>query len=491
MSARRDGIVLARLKASVAAGACLLAQAGLARGVPDILEDPLLARPPLLDTGAVLPGDTTPVACETRPDFTQPLTLSEAVDLGLCHAPKISVAWAVIRQQAAAVGEARAAYLPTLTASVTGQRNQITYPGRPDADSTLRGHSSYAALNWRLFDFGERSANRQAANHLLASAMASYDAALQRTLGEIVGAYFDARTAQAYRVARGLDRQWAEQTLATATRRERLGAAGRNDTLQAQTALAKAQLEEQRAAGEMHKALATLVYALGVPAGTTVTLAVDSPAPAADAVDDLDHWLEFARRQHPAIVAAREQWEAAKAKITSTRSQGLPTLDFGVNWYQNGYPNQSLQSVRSNTTTIGLTLTIPLFEGFARTYKVREAQAQADQDEAQIEETEHQVLREVVQAYADAQSSLASLNASAMLLASAEAALTSSRNRYEHGVADIIELINAQTALADARQERIRSEAQWRSARLRLLADTGMLGRTGVSAGTTLEPARQ
>jgi outer membrane protein len=142
------------LKASVAAGACLLAQAGVARGVPDILEDPLLARPPLLDTGAVLPGDTAPVACGARPDFTQPLTLSESVDLGLCHAPKISVAWAVIRQQAAAVGEARAAYLPTLTASVTGQRNQISYPGRPDADSTLRGHSSYAALNWRLFDFG-------------------------------------------------------------------------------------------------------------------------------------------------------------------------------------------------------------------------------------------------------------------------------------------------------------------------------------------------
>ncbi|WP_199544975.1 hypothetical protein [Paraburkholderia kururiensis] len=59
------------------------------------------------------------------------------MDLGLCHAPKISVAWAVIRQPL-----------------VTGQRNQISYPGRPDADSTLRGHSSYAALNWRLFDFG-------------------------------------------------------------------------------------------------------------------------------------------------------------------------------------------------------------------------------------------------------------------------------------------------------------------------------------------------
>jgi outer membrane protein len=95
-------------------------------------------------------------------------------------------------------------------------------------------------------------------------------------------------------------------------------------------------------------------------------------------------------------------------------------------------------------------------------------------------------LREVVKAHADAQSSLANLDSSADLVRSAEAALSSSRNRYAHGVADMVELLNAQSALADVHQERIRCIAEWRSARLRLLADTGLLGKDAVAELGTL-----
>ena len=45
----------------------------------------------------------------------------------------------------------------------------------------------------------------------------------------------------------------------------------------------------------------------------------------------------------------------------------------------------------------------------------------------------------------------------------------------EVSAADILELLNTQMALADARQERVRSLADWRSARLRLLATSGIL----------------
>jgi len=38
-------------------------------------------------------------------------------------------------------------------------------------------------------------------------------------------------------------------------------------------------------------------------------------------------------------------------------------------------------------------------------------------------------------------------------------------------------MLNAQTALADAELERIRALGEWRSARLRLLANAGEMGR--------------
>lgn len=486
MNAKRHGAIYAVVKACGIIAVLLLSQRGIARGVTDLLDDPLLARPPVLDVGTTLPGDLSPVACPVATNFSQPLSLAMAVDIGLCHNPQVHGAWAVIRQRTAAVGEARAAYLPTLNGSISQLGNRTVYPGLPSADSSNSGHTTYAALNWRLFDFGERAANRYAANDLLTAALSNYDAAMQTALAEIIGAWFDVQTAQAALVARGSDRQFAQTTLVTAQRRERTGVTGRNDTLQASTALAKAELAEHRAAGDVQKAQAVLAYAMGVPPGTAIVLPPDTTPVVGEAIEELSHWLESARWHHPAIAAAHNEWNAAEETVSGARSQGLPTVDFGVNWYQNGYPNQGLQQVRSHTTTIGVTVTIPLFEGFARTYKIRRAQAEADQSEAKIQETEQQVLREVVRAHADAQASLANLGSSAGLVRSAEAALSSSRNRYEHGVADIIELLNAQTALADAHQERIRCTAEWRSARLRLLADTGLLGTDAVQELTTV-----
>ena len=134
-------------------------------------------------------------------------------------------------------------------------------------------------------------------------------------------------------------------------------------------------------------------------------------------------------------------------------------------------------STQSRVNTIGLTLTVPLFEGFARTYKVRGAQAQAEQSYAQFLDAELQVSMDVVKAYADAQSSFENLNSSNTWLQAAQAAVQSAQKRYDKGAADILELLSTQNTLADAQQERVRCVSEWRSSRLRLMASAGMLDR--------------
>jgi len=451
-----------------------------ASGMPDVLLDPLLAEPPVLQSGVALPGDHAPQQCLEK-TLPTPMSLGEAVDIALCNDPRVQVAWASIKLQTATVGEARAAYLPTVNASISRLNDEVRYPSFPNANSRVTGTSSSATLNWRIFDFGERAANRLAANNMLDAALASYDAALQKTLETTIQAYFDALTAQAVYRARVQSENLAADTYEAAKRREVRGATGRSDTLQAQTALARARLTEQRAANDADKAMAVLAYALGTPANTSFMLPQDAPESVKQTFAELSSWLDMAKRYHPAIIAAQKQWQATKSKIDSARSQGMPTVDFGVSFYQNGFPNQGIQSTRSNTTIIGVTLNIPLFEGFSRTYRVREAQAQADQDKARIQDAEREVLSTVVKAYADATSSLKELVSSRQLLDSAELALTSARRRYDHGVADILEVLNAQSALADAQQERAHCESDWRSARLRLRAATGLLGRRRIA----------
>ena len=409
-----------------------------------------------------------------------PLTLAQAVNIALCRNPQIHGSWAAIKAQAAGLGEARAAYLPTVTLGVGRMGDRTWYPGHPGSNTNVRAGTLYGTVSWRLFDFGERRANVRAATALLGAALANHDAVLQKTLADVIQAYFDAQTSLAAWSARETDEALARQTLQAAQRREKRGVDAQTDTLQAATALAKATLDKNRARGAYRKALSVLVYEMGAPANTSLTLADDLTDSNAGLRQDLEAWLEQAQAKHPAIMAARAQLAAARAKVIASQAEGLPTVDLTGNFYQNGRPNQNLPVINTREALVGVTLTIPLFEGFARTYKVRGAQAQVEQEKANLQDTQGHVMMEVVKAYADAQSALDNLQASKNLLQAALAASASVQRKYDKGATDILELLSAQTALSDAQQERIRDQAEWRSARLRLLADTGMLGRKGL-----------
>lgn len=445
------------------------------------LADPLVSVPRELHTGKVLPGDDRPAACPVVKDFAEPLLLVEAVDLALCNNSQVRSAWAAIKVQAASVGTARAAYFPTLIGSAGWREDKTRYP---DSDLNSRRIDSSplnGAASWRLFDFGGRGAGLDAANQLLAAALAKHDAVLQKTLAAVIQAYFDTQTTRAAHQAKEAAETNARTTLETAKRREDKGAGSTGETLQAATALARATLDKNRAEGGYRKALAVLIYELGVPAGTRMHLVEEWPEVGdGEIAEELAQWLRQAERHHPALVAARSEAEAARSRVDVARSEGLPTVDASANYYEDGRLDQSATATRSQETVVGLTLTFPLFDGFSCTYKVRGAQAQVEQKEAERQDTEHQILMEVVKAHAEARSALNNLSASRTLLVTAEEALATTRRKYEQGAADILEILTTQTALADARQERIRCLADWRSARLHLLASAGLMGRGAV-----------
>jgi len=454
---------------------------------PYLVKDPLGSRPGRLDADTPLPGDAAAVDCSAPTTLPlHPLALADAVDLALCNSPQVKASWAAIKLQAAAVGQARAAWLPTASATLSRLHSQTTYPGLSSSDTSSDGYTAYAGVTWRLFDFGARAADNASAARLLDAALANHDATLEKALAGVVQAYFDAITARAVVRFRGDAARIAQQTWEAAARREAKGAAAVSDTLQAKSALAKALLAEQRAQGDLHKSLSILLYACGLSAEANIQLAEEPGIEPAQAVSDLASWLDIATTRNPALLAAQAQVDAARAKVDVVRRQGLPSLDFTANYYRNGYPNQGLQAVGSSTRTVGVTLNIPIFEGLARTYQVRTAQAQVEQSEAQLLDARLQLASTVVKDHEDAKAALANLDASATWLEAASAAVESARKRYDKGAADVLELLAAEGSMADAQQERVRCLSEWRAARLRLFADAGALGRLQISSSRTI-----
>nr|WP_244827982.1 TolC family protein [Caballeronia sp. TF1N1] len=71
---------------------------------------------------SVTPAGSLVTTCEFAEAPGKPLRLSETVERALCNNPKTRDAWAAVKAQAAGVGVARAAYLPTVSATWQGVR---------------------------------------------------------------------------------------------------------------------------------------------------------------------------------------------------------------------------------------------------------------------------------------------------------------------------------------------------------------------------------
>lgn len=480
-------------------GAILLFSLALSGGVPvpsthaaaleelaTPLADPLLARPPVLERGKLLPGERAPLTCSVSSGLPrQALSLADAIDLALCRHPQVQAAWAAIKLQAAQLGEARAAYLPAINAGI----GQVHSKSSPTLESGRLSRTQYATLSWRLLDAGARGANHRAADALLEAAGASHDAALQKAMANVISLYFDAQSSLASRQARAQSEALARTVLATAVKREQRGVGSRPETLQARTFVARAELEHARASGLYQKALVALQAAMGiaaddVPQGLTLApLDDDDPS---ELEQDLQDWLQQVRQQHPAILAAQAQLEASLEKVRATRAEGLPTVDLNAGRALNGRPDQPGAGRGARDTTVGISLNIPLFDGFSRTYKVRGAQAQVELREAELREIQTQVLGEVASAHVEAGAALRNLATSRRLLEAAQSSVDAISRKYDSGIADIVEMLNAQAALSEAGQERIRAQSEWRSARLRLLANAGRMSRSVAAADARL-----
>lgn len=442
--------------------------------------DPLATLPPQPGTARKLPGDEAAYECASA-DTLPTLTLTQAVQQALCQNPRVRLAMASIQRQAAQLGESRAAYLPSLSIGASSQR-QTTQ--RPESQFILqqdqKSTSHFATLTWRLLDGGGRNASHRMAQALLSAALATQDAELQQLFTQTTTAYFDAQTARANHEAKVSGEDLARQTLDVSRKLQSRGIGSQSQTLQAKVALAKAELDRVRSRGQYEKSILALQVIMALPASQWTTRNwelegdLDDHAPMIQQA--LSDWLTLAMEQHPALLAARLETRAAREKLRVIQSEGLPTLDFTQSQYVNGRPNQGWSGGRSKESVTGITLNIPLFDGFSRTYKVRAAQAQIDSQEAEASRLEAQVLSDIAKAHTEADAALKSLASSQALLTAAQEALASVRRKFEAGVSDMSEMLQVQAALADAQQERIRSLSEWKSASLRLLANAGVAG---------------
>lgn len=402
------------------------------------------------------------------------LTFAAAANLALCRNPQTRAAWAAAQQQAAAVGSAESAYLPTINGTADQER---FYGKHADVNGNIVDNpqnTTDAAVNltWTLYDFGGRGGRVQSARSLLDAAAFTAGFSVQQVMLLVVQSYYGAVAADALLVSAKITEDVTHKSLDIARALASGGIGSLGDVLQAETAYEQAVLTRVQADQAAKNARGTLAVTLGLSAEEQFKLNADpvpKEVPALTArMGDL---MAQAARQRPDLKAAQAQRDAAEANVTVARAEGRPTIAFGaIHSFTDtsGVPNQ-------NYNQIGLQLTVPIFTGFKVKYDVRQAQAALQAQDINLDQVGLNVTLDVWNGYYALESANGQLTVTADLLKTSDQNLEVALGRYQAGLGSILDVLTAQAAAATARQLRINAELGWQVARAQVVRAIGRL----------------
>jgi outer membrane protein len=474
------------------AGALVSMAVGLSAAA-DPLSDTF--QPDAFRTGAALrqrtPGLTDPLGREC-PLPPSTLSLAAAVDIALCRNPSTRSAWASAHLEAAALGSAESAWLPTITGTDVETRDYGPHVDVTGNTITSPQNTNDAALNlsWTLYDFGNRGGRIRSARYLLDSAASTTISTIQQTVFNVVQSFYGVVAGDAQLEAAKITEDTAEHSLEIARALHEGGAATLGDVLQAETAYDQAVLARVQVGQTAASSRGALDNVIGVTADQPLKLDAEPvPAQVPALTARMADLMAEAMRQRPDLAAARQQRDSAVEDITVARAAGRPSIAIagGRDRVDQGAAG-GLPGTLQSYSQVGVTVTVPIFTGFNVGYGVRQAQATLQIRDASVEQVRLQVSLDVWNGYYALDSGNKQLAATATLIKTAQTNQEVAEGRYKAGLATIVDLLTAQTAVAVARQARITAELNWEVARAQLALALGRLSGTEPLSTVGTEP---
>lgn len=440
--------------------------------------DPFQVMQTVHQPASLLP--TPQKTCENHLE-NKALTLLDTIHLVLCQHPQTREIYANAQYQAAQLGLAQTALLPTVSASVGANQN---WTKNSLYGSSYHQEAASIGLSYLIYDFGGRAANIESAKQLIYAANASQDDTIQQLFLATVQAFYQIQGFYASLEAAKQSEQSALTSLKAAETRYQVGTATPADRLQAKTAYSQTVLNRIQIEGNLRNMEGTLANLIGRDANHPLHLQFVSLNALPDNYftekskmtrhleKEISTLIQEARQKRPDLMASEAQIRSAKAALNAAKVADKPTVTLNTNiGLQHIEGNNSF----GNTSTIGVNLNIPIFDGYNRFYRVKAAEAQIATKTAQRDQVYNQVSLDVWKAYQNLVTATQSIETSTDLVNSAMRSEEVNLGRYKAGIGNILDVLNAQTALANAKQQRIQAILNWNIARATLAQSIGQL----------------
>lgn len=464
----------ALLLAAVAASACAHASPridGMA-GAPERAS--VQWQSPMPAAAMVIRDDTAAAMSATS------LTIDAVVDVALRNSPLTRSSWRAARAAADRYGASRGGLYPSIDGALTAGVSKSTTANNPGERTQIAPSLS---LNYLLYDFGGRRGEIASARAEAFAANFAHNATVQAAVLNAEASAFAYLAARAVRDAQQSAVNDASSILAAAEERHRVGVATIADVYQARTTRAQEALTLESLEGQVNIARGALAVAMGFSPTTPIELA-DIPAPdtltVAMTTVSVDSIIALAVRQNPTLAIARADAMRAQAELMVARSALKPSLRLGAS---SGYVASNRDNIEGRNYALSVGVSIPLFSGSSNQYAAKAANEDLAAAAAHATAVQRNVELQVFTSYYDFQTATRRVRSTADLLANAIASEGVARGRYTEGVGGIVDVILAESALAEARAQSLSAGWEWRTALARLAHDAGALGLNGAPLG--------
>jgi outer membrane protein len=362
--------------------------------------------------------------------------------------------------------QTRALYFPNIALSADVSRNSqdtisSSFGSTGKKDFNNRGYG--LSLRQPLYRWDYISQLRQAKAGTR-QAEAELNQAYQEIILRVAQAYFDVLAARD-----GVDFAMAEKNaisrqLDQAKQRFDVGLIAITDVHEAQAAYDQSVASEIVAQNAMASSRLTLRELTGeLPeklAGLSDKMKLASPEP-----DNLEEWVNSALQNNFKLLAAEAATDAARQGVSVQRAGHHPTLDLvaGYNYNDSG----GTFSSETKSTSVGVQLNIPLYQGGGTTAAVRSATARLSQAKDNLEQQRRATQREANDAYLAVLAGISQVKALQQAVVSSQSALSATKAGYD--------VVNARRELFRTERDYARARYDYILASLRLKQAAGML----------------
>ena len=425
----------------------------------------------LSGTATVSWAQDVPDKAAARPPELR-LSMQDAMQAAVDNNPTVQMFKERVTQAEEQAFAQRGALLPNLSARVSGARRRFflgAFGGAANVSRPLDFYDSRLALTQNLFSLSLIQKWRAARTNI---EVAGLDSETQKmdTMALVALAYLDTLRVQKSVKARLADVKLNNQLLRLAMERKSVGMATKLDVTRA-----KVQLENEKqrllvARNDFGSAKLNLSRGIGLSFDVTLILTDDLKLIAVTP-QTVDQALQIARERRVELKAQKKRERLAELTLSSVVMERVPSLtgsgDVGMIGNQ---PSKAL-----TTDNVQVLLSIPLFDGGQREGRISEQRSLLRLESIRTRDVEWQVSLEVRDALLTIESTQQQVAVAKEGLRLAFQELLLARQRFAVGLATNIEVTDAQTRVAQARDNLIEALFNFNASRVDLARAQGRL----------------